>query len=271
MIPLLGASQVCKHNKSQQKVVRDYFSLSANQYGTNYRSNGSFRERLDIVANLVVNQNYNRALDAGCGTGEYLSLLKNVANFVHGLDFSAQMIKEAKERITPSQNIRLTCSSIELFSSNEIKYDLIISIGVIEYSDQPSLLLRHLRSLCFSEATLILSFPNIFNPSRIKDRITSRPLEFILRKLNIPIPKHIRKNKSMSYTQVGYIKHKEYSMKAMSILLRTNGFKALEFYGYNGSSFEKINLLSSGLIVKAIAVDYCSSAGTNPSDYDKLQ
>ncbi|MBN4062522.1 MAG: hypothetical protein COA57_10340 [Flavobacteriales bacterium] len=100
-------------------------------------------------------------LDVGCGPGHYCSTLaKKGVQFVHGVDFSEEMIEIAKQRKSKevSENVlKFEVADILKFHP-ERKYDYIIMMGFIEYFENPEELLKKVINI--ANKKIFISFPN---------------------------------------------------------------------------------------------------------------
>ncbi|MFF5990016.1 class I SAM-dependent methyltransferase [Prauserella flavalba] len=85
-------------------------------------------------------------LDAGCGPGVLLRRLVDTrpGDFgITGCDQSAAMIEVARERLAGAADVRLTVADIEDLPFPERSFDVVVAMGVLEYTDA----LRALREL----------------------------------------------------------------------------------------------------------------------------
>jgi ubiquinone/menaquinone biosynthesis C-methylase UbiE len=152
--------------ETADKAVRDFFDTEAGGYATKHyqRHAGSFigirQDRiLDLVDGLPL-ANGARALDAGCGPGLLTVDLARRGLEVHGLDFSAGMLREAahyQDAALPSCRPALVQGDVERLPYEDGAFDLVCSAGVIEYlpADEPSL--REFRRVLRPGGFLIVS------------------------------------------------------------------------------------------------------------------
>tara|TARA_Y100000296_G_scaffold81447_1_gene108638 strand:+ start:11537 stop:12241 length:705 start_codon:yes stop_codon:yes gene_type:complete len=128
-----------------------------------------FKRILDwLKRNTSSNQKYS-LLDLGCARGELIHFLnKNTENvsFV-GVDHSDGLIKMAKS----STDIDFEISDIEQYESDK-KYDFVVIAGVIEYLDDPEVIVKKISSHLkqFGKALVL----NIFNEHDIDVRVRYR-------------------------------------------------------------------------------------------------
>ena len=209
---------------------------------------------MDIAKAFIGESKYHCAVDVGCGSGEYLPLLAAIADRVVAIDYSPTMVDVAVERYGDQLgNVEYRCAEPHCLAK-ELRADLLLVMGVLEYVDEPSLFLRDLRTLAKTGADLVLSYPNVWNPSRLRDRLFSQPIEFVARQLGLPIPESVRTRKKMSYTDAGYIRHTEFGQRKMARMLSSAGFMATTSMDYNRTTFLGMKSLGKALIGSSIVV-----------------
>lgn len=74
-----------------------------------------------------------KALDIGCGTGDFLERLHQMGYSCKGIDISEDVIRHAKNRFKNIRNINLFNEDISQKNFFNEKYDLIISITVLQH------------------------------------------------------------------------------------------------------------------------------------------
>ena len=99
-------------------------------------------------------QEKNSVLEIGCGTGEFLSMIK--AKDKTGIDFSPKMIEIAQKR---HPGIDFHVMEAETLSTDR-QYDIIILAGVIGYFDNVVDVLNSLRKVCHEKTKIIISYYN---------------------------------------------------------------------------------------------------------------
>lgn len=104
-----------------------------------------------------------KVLDAGCGTGELSRYLKNVNLF--GVDLSNNAIKDASGK----GYVKLSCASMESTPFKNREFDSVISVGVIQYLEDPEKTFEEL--LRITNNRIILTSAN-FNWLRLKSKIS---------------------------------------------------------------------------------------------------
>ena len=124
----------------QQEETLNYFRQVAKEWSQ--KAEGLFKQKVNVIEqrnNYVVDVskevNAKKVLDVGCGSGDLaISLASNGIQCL-GLDFSDEMINEAKRK-TPSKAKELLsfeCGSFFDFSNANSSFDLVSANGFIEY------------------------------------------------------------------------------------------------------------------------------------------
>lgn len=137
-----------------------------------------------------------KLLDAGCGNGYFLRLMRGIGFEVYGFDLSHIAINFAREA-HHLENV-VACSWEEL-PEDWRDFSIITAIEVAEHLDKPLEFLSKMRELLSLEGTLIISVPN-------RERVGEKSLYKIPG--NYP-PNHLTR----------------WNKKALDFLLRKAGFK----------------------------------------------
>lgn len=108
-----------------------------------YASKWDTFEKQKITPLLNLGRDKN-VLDIGCGMGRWAEELAPKVNCYVGVDFSAEMVKLAKERCSSYSNVSFYNNSFQnLFANKEVlkyQYDIIIITGVSMYINEAELL-----------------------------------------------------------------------------------------------------------------------------------
>jgi 2-polyprenyl-3-methyl-5-hydroxy-6-metoxy-1,4-benzoquinol methylase len=138
--------------------VKTFFEQTDIYFNFDY----NIKLRTEIVAELIGNLQYEKALDMPCGNG-FISL-KNSAQFnqLTLVDFSENMIVLAKEiaKKENAQNVSFTCGDIFETSFENESFDLIISLGILAHVDDVDKFLTHIQSKVKKGGTIILQNTN---------------------------------------------------------------------------------------------------------------
>lgn len=155
-------------NQEEQK---EYFAEISNEYDTKYQDPEKIIEyeklhRLEAAIDLITNDNHQRVLDIGVGSGEFFRRYSSQSDteFV-GLDISFPMLQTARTNEKTPEYCQGTVTDIPL-SSNSI--DLVTCLGVIGYTEREKIsdVIHELHRILRSGGQAILSFANRESPYR---------------------------------------------------------------------------------------------------------
>jgi 2-polyprenyl-3-methyl-5-hydroxy-6-metoxy-1,4-benzoquinol methylase len=139
--------------------VRKYFDLKAPEYFYKSRK-GLWRiirqREKSAVLKMLDPAHKDFILDAGCGTGYYLSALLEHGFKAEGIDFSYKMVEEARKRGFPARVVNLE-ENINVTQ----RYDKIICAGVLEFCDNDKNALMNLKNILRPEGVIILLIPKL--------------------------------------------------------------------------------------------------------------
>ena len=99
-------------------------------------------------------------LDAGCGTGLLAYSIARKGGLVTGSDYSKEAIKAA-ESLYRHKNLKFVCSN---FNNIKRKYDVIISLGTLEHTDNPLRVIKSLKAKLKKGGEMVITCPNWLNP-----------------------------------------------------------------------------------------------------------
>ncbi|MDI6820153.1 MAG: class I SAM-dependent methyltransferase [Candidatus Hodarchaeaceae archaeon] len=81
----------------------------------------------------------NRALDVGCGTGMFLSLLSQKAKFIVGIDMSAEMLQIARKRAAGAALVQADADNLPFADGS---FDVIVSVTLLQNMPDPAFTVR---------------------------------------------------------------------------------------------------------------------------------
>jgi ubiquinone/menaquinone biosynthesis C-methylase UbiE len=125
--------------KFSSKQNQDFWNKFASNSKDNKFGASGGRHLVDIenqfIFNIIKRKKSNSMLDIGCGNGQRTLLFSKHSKKTLGLDYSEQMIYEAKKNLETQssllrKNINFQAEDINLFSSNQL-FDTIISCRCI--------------------------------------------------------------------------------------------------------------------------------------------
>jgi 2-polyprenyl-3-methyl-5-hydroxy-6-metoxy-1,4-benzoquinol methylase len=141
----------------------EYFDTEAGGWSDRYRNSRHFRTRLETVLGWLQEVPAGLSLlDYGCGSGVLLRELAMAGHQVTGVDVSEGMLAAARANVKNApQPVRLERAGHNFEGAYlDETYDGIISLGVIEYLENPYDLLEKLAARLRPGGFLVLSYPN---------------------------------------------------------------------------------------------------------------
>lgn len=149
-----------KRNESLREFYDRIYEGGEENYFSKFKQGVDTSETNEIVLDLA-RWSGRTVLDVGCGTGSLLrEILSQGALHVTGVDYSEKAVEIARAR-TAGQNASFITGSI--FDASLDHYDVVVSCGTIEHSDEPARFLEALSSRCTADGQIIITCPHFVN------------------------------------------------------------------------------------------------------------
>jgi len=201
----------------QQEETLNYFEAYAKDWkekamGQKVAQVNVITQRNNYVLEVIKMRNENlKTLDVGCGTGELVHEIAKLNIHSIGVDFSSEMIKQAKD-VATDQNLKYAefiCSSIFDFSIESASLDVLSANGFIEYISHEQFdlfLINSYESLKKNGSIVLGSRNRLFNAVSMNqftlDEIDSNNIEKLLKEAvqltNLSNPLDLLKTDSVS-------------------------------------------------------------------------
>jgi ubiquinone/menaquinone biosynthesis C-methylase UbiE len=151
-------------------------------------ANHVYAMRYRAVERMVAKLSPASVLDVGCGTGDFVQLFDPSRTRYLGIDISPNMIAECR-RLFPSHAFKVADG--DSIDAPDASVDLVLSIGVLEYLQDPVSHLKELVRVTRPGGHIIVTVPNGSNRSRQLDRpiramLDSAPGKWVRRTLGRP-------------------------------------------------------------------------------------
>lgn len=138
---------------TRKESIKIYFDSIAKGYAKYQRKFKYYYKDISKYFNFYLNED-DSILEVGCGNGTLLSRL--IGNNKVGIDFSEEMIKEAKELFPDLEFYVQDAENIKL----DKKFDVIILSGVIGYFDNLTEVFESLKKVCYPHTRILISYYN---------------------------------------------------------------------------------------------------------------
>lgn len=130
------------------------------------------------VLGLLNLKKEDKILDAGCGSGRFLTYFSNLDAFVVGVDASSSMLKRAKKRTYNSNNIFLVQGDIMNLPFRHKSFDAVVSISTLQnlptekyciVNEEPcKSAIKEFARVLKNDGQVIISFLNKYNIDSIQ-------------------------------------------------------------------------------------------------------
>ena len=110
-----------------------------------------YDEVLEVLRCLVLEKNPETVLEAGCGTGYWLSALGALLPRMCGLDYSLEMLRKAGNRDSSARLVRATAVLLPFRSET---FDLIFCVNALHHFERPDEFISEARRLIRRGGTL---------------------------------------------------------------------------------------------------------------------
>ncbi len=111
----------------------------------------------ELVLAVAVPVPGERALDAGCGTGNYTYLLASLGLAVTGLDISEGMLARARSKGADGGGPEFVAGDFHALPFRAGSFDLVLSVTALEFSPQPGLVLQEARRVTRPGGRVVLA------------------------------------------------------------------------------------------------------------------
>lgn len=196
---------------ANKQIVRRHFDEYAQSWHQRMQHH-VYAMRYRAVERMVAGRSPRSVIDVGCGTGDYCRLFTPGRVGYLGIDISEKMIAECA-RLYPGHEFRVADGDgIDALAGS---FDLVLSVGVLEYLPQPLAHLKELARVTEPGGSIIVTTPNGSNRSRRLDRaaralVEAGPVRALRRALG-------RTGRSAERNPGGYVKDERIRHRAMTV------------------------------------------------------
>jgi len=147
-------------NIKLKKFYNNVFQKGEKKHFTKFVTNDAHSNEFLQVLNSTTWKN-KKVIDVGCGVGLFAYLVALKGAKIIGIDYSENAINLAK-KLYLHPNLIFKCTDIK--NGFEGKFDIIVSNGTLEHTDDPLEILRTFRNHLTKDGIIIVTSPNWTNP-----------------------------------------------------------------------------------------------------------
>ena len=154
---------------TKEKIVTSFDRIAAAQAQSATERRGSGWNHNSHYEQLILSklpQRFNRALDIGCGLGEFTAKLAGIAAQVVGIDIAPEMLKYAG-KLNSRNNIEYLLQDIDSYSPAD-KFDCIISIATMHHLNIDTVLPKIREMLTPNGIFIVL---DLYKTSTLSDKL----------------------------------------------------------------------------------------------------
>ena len=184
------------------------------------RTTYNFMSRFRAVEEVLGSRVKGEILDVGCGTGDLLPFILQKTVRYYGVDISSKMIERARDIFAEPIKKNLASFHIadcDMLPFNDMKFDLVIAVGLMEYLPDPSMFLNEVSRILVNDGYFLVTVPY---KECIDSKIRKGLLPIILKLYPI-----YAKLKNQSLAEMTNIKHYSYNENDLD-----NSMKVINFH-----------------------------------------
>jgi ubiquinone/menaquinone biosynthesis C-methylase UbiE len=201
------------HMRTEVTYFNDLSKAYLGWYSDETPEGYSFRMRREKVLAMIPQDGSGKhLLDLACGPGIMFKGLRARNYRVTGIDAAPEMIELAKKEAGTDTMIECAVGDAYALSVPDKQYDIVTAMGLIEYLDDEEKYMKETNRILKDGGTAIITYPNVWSPWRIWNRI----LRFIARPGKKPL-----------------LIHREYTVARTFEQFRAHGFEPTRVMYYN--------------------------------------
>lgn len=157
-------------------MTQDYWKERASDFSGYYTSRAILspknfvshflNARTSLLFSLMDYDKDSTILDLGCGSGVHMKLLAGRCRHITGVDYSEQMISQAAKELEgiDRNKWKLQISDAQHLPFSDNSFDLIISMGLLDYVNSPYNVLSECHRVLKESGSIIFTMPKRPSP-----------------------------------------------------------------------------------------------------------
>ena len=142
---------------NSKEKTKEHFNETASDY--NNSSDGKFVEGMyDVLVEEIEKSESGKILDVGCGNGNLFTLLPENKYELYGVDFSQNMIIEAKSKC---RNATFSVADAEMLPFDDDSFDIVVCNASFHHYIHPDRVLEEMHRVLKDGGKLLIGDPYI--------------------------------------------------------------------------------------------------------------
>ena len=142
---------------NSKEKTKEHFNETASDY--NNSSDGKFVEGMyDVLVEEIEKSESGKILDVGCGNGNLFTLLPENKYELYGVDFSQNMIIEAKSKC---KNATFSVADAEMLPFDDDSFDIVVCNASFHHYIHPDRVLEEMHRVLKDGGKLLIGDPYI--------------------------------------------------------------------------------------------------------------
>lgn len=195
----------------EKGMIREHFDVYAPSWHDRLKD-FPYSSRRQAVKRMLEGARPEAVVDVGCGTGDYAPLFNPEITRYVGIDISEKMIQHCT-RLYPGYTFAV--GDADKTGLPAQCADIVLSIAVLEYYDDPAPHMLELRRICRAGGTIVVAVPNGEDVSKSREEKIVKLLMPAIRLKHKLLGKRSAPPQS---DKAGKVLHKRHTVKEMRVL-----------------------------------------------------
>lgn len=165
-----------KWNRKRDLMRR--YDLTAHLYDMRYAEEQNVK--FDVALKNMKVEGQGLVLDVGCGTGLLFNRIAGKAEMVVGLDFSKELLFEAKKRGIKIRSVHLVLADADNMPFKENVFDRVFAFTVVQNTPSPAETLREMKRVAKNKAVVVITgLKKVFSLEEFRRLLYGADLEIV--------------------------------------------------------------------------------------------
>ncbi len=173
-ISLIKFRETFKKMETEKNSLSKFWKDMPERFDKSYQNKGNFKifvnnflnSRLNLLIDLIKPLKIKKALDVGCGSGQYMKKLINLGIYTAGIDYSKKMIELAKVNLREENHKKFILKTADAnhLPFRASTFDFALAVGLLEYLSNPSKAVSEITRILKPNGYCVISFSKKWSP-----------------------------------------------------------------------------------------------------------